>query len=61
MGEVVQMIKDVGFPIMCVIALGYFYNKQFAQFTESINRFNETMLKFDSKLDTLIDVKKGEE
>ena len=54
------MIKDVGFPIMCVIALGYFYNKQFAQFTESINRFNETMLKFDSKLDTLIDVKGSE-
>lgn len=60
MSEVVQMIKDVGFPIMCVIGLAYFYNKQFAQFTESINRFNETMMKFDSKLDTIIDLKGGE-
>ena len=60
MSEVVQMIKDVGFPIVCVFGLAYFYNKQFAQFTESINRFNETMLKFDSKLDTLIDLKAGE-
>ena len=60
MSEFVQMIKDVGFPIMCVIGLAYFYNKQFAQFTESINKFNETMLKFDSKLDTLIDVKRGD-
>ena len=54
------MIKDVGFPIVCVFGLAYFYNKQFAQFTESINKFNETMLKFDSKLDTLIDVKGSE-
>lgn len=60
MSEVVQMIKDVGFPIMCVIGLAYFYNKQFAQFTESINRFNETMMKFDSKLDTIIDLKGSE-
>lgn len=60
MSEVVQMIKDVGFPIVCVFGLAYFYNKQFAQFTESINRFNETMMKFDSKLDTIIDLKGGE-
>ena len=60
MSEFVQMIKDVGFTIVCVFGLAYFYNKQFAQFTESINRFNETMLKFDSKLDTLIDLKVGE-
>ena len=57
MSEFVQMIKDVGFPIVCVFGLAYFYNKQFAQFTESITKFNETMLKFDSKLDTLIDLK----
>ena len=60
MSEFVEMVKDVGFPIMCVIGLAYFYNKQFAQFTESITKFNETMLKFDSKLDTLIDLKGGE-
>ena len=60
MDKIVQVIQSTGFPIFCVLALGYFYNKQFGKFTEAISKFNETVVKFDAKLDALIEYKESE-
>lgn len=73
MNEITNLISNLGFPIVCVIALGYYcksttdkYTSNYKEMTEQNNKlmtttieeFKEIIVKFDSKLDTIIDLRK---
>ena len=73
MNEISNLISNLGFPIVCVIALGYYckstnekYTLNYKEMTELYNKmmtttieeFKEIVIKFDTKLDTIIDLRK---
>ena len=51
MGEVTNLITNVGFPIACCVVL--FYNN--SKFTEALNNLNVTLKEISTRIENLED------